>query len=100
MARSIVGSIAGRKVVALAGTPEALSTDTRDILAVTICAETDNSGIVVVGDSAVIASQPTRTGVHLNAGDVYTKTVNQLTRVYLDCVSSGDGVTFDADLVG
>lgn len=92
-------TLSGRKVVAVAGTAERLSTDTAQVVKVTITAETDNAGVVVVGDSAVVAALGTRKGVPLSAGDAYDKEIAYLGKVWLDTTVSGDGVTWDADVV-
>ena len=84
----------GRKVVTTAGTRVALATTT---LAkwVTITAETDNTGYVVVGSAAgVIAALGTREGVPLAAGDSITLPLDDLADVGLDSTVNGDGVTF------
>jgi hypothetical protein len=90
----------GRKVVTLAGTREQLSTVTDEITSVTIVAETDNTGTIVVGRDTVVASLASRRGVPLNAGDAYTISVTQLPFIYLDTTVSGDGVTWTAEAVG
>lgn len=83
----------GRKVVAVAGTREALagSTACKKVL---VTAETDNAGIVVVGSSTVVASLATRRGFALYAGDWCELETDNLADVYLDSTVSGDGVTF------
>lgn len=85
----------GRKTVAAAGTAEQLSTNAEyDVLEVTVQAETDNTGTVVVGGGGVVAALATRRGIALLAGDAYTLQVDQLTDVYLDVTVNGDGVTW------
>jgi len=85
----------GRKTVAVAGTREQLSsTATSSVIAVAIQAETDNTGVVVVGGSTVVATQATRRGIALEAGDLITLNVNQVADVWLDVTVSGDGVNF------
>ena len=86
----------GRKVVTTAGTRVALATSTA-CKEVVITAETDNTGIVVVGAAAtVIAAIATRTGVPLSAGDSIVLQSDNLADVGLDSTVSGDGVTFMA----
>ena len=86
----------GRKVVTTAGTRVALATSTA-CKEVVITAETDNTGIVVVGAAAsVIASLATRTGVPLNAGDSIVLQTDNLADIGLDATVSSDGVTFMA----
>ncbi len=84
----------GRKVVSVAGASETLVAATTPSEAVIITAETDNTGIVVVGGSTVVASLSTRRGTPLAAGDSIVLTVDDLVSVYLDTTINGDGVTF------
>ena len=94
LADSANGVDVGRKVVATAGTAEALSTSNTRIFSVAIQAETDNTGLVVVGDSTVVAALATRKGIALNAGDSITLDVAQLSNIYIDVTVNGDGVTY------
>lgn len=89
----------GRKTVAAAGTAEALTSSYTAFSSVTICAETDNTGIISVGDSGVVAALSTRTGVPLSASDCYTIDAgdwgsSDLRTVFIDTTVSGDGVTY------
>lgn len=94
------GLVDGRTVVTTAGTRVALSATSASFRSVTITAETDNTGIVVVGGlSTVVAAVATRRGIPLNAGDSITFTyaadgVNDMSQIGLDATVSGDGVTF------
>ena len=86
----------GRKVVTTAGTrvPLAVSTACKEVI---ITAETDNTGVVVVGAAAtVIAALATRTGTPLSAGDSMVLSSDDLADIGLDSTVSGDGVTFMA----
>jgi hypothetical protein len=86
----------GRKVVATAGTKEALASSTA-CKEVIITAETDNTGIVAVGAaSTVVADLATRRGVPLAAGDSIVLQIDNLADIGLDATVSGDGVTFMA----
>lgn len=91
----IVASTVGdnRKVVATAGTAVALAAST-PIKEVTITAETDNTDIVVVGGSTVIAALLTRRGTPLYPGDSVTVASDNLAEVFVDALVSGEGVTF------
>ena len=85
-----------RKIVATAGTrvPLASSTACKEVV---ITAETDNTGIVVVGAAAtVVAAIATRRGVPLAAGDSIVLQIDNLADIGLDSMVSGDGVTFVA----
>lgn len=83
----------GRKVVTTAGTAVALASTTA-VKRVYIQAEIDNTGVIVVGASTVVASLSTRRGIALNAGDVLTLDIDDLADVYIDSTVNGDGVTF------
>ena len=83
----------GRKVTVSAGTSVALASSTAAKW-VTVTAETDNSGVVVVGGSTVVAALATRRGIPLMAGDSCTLPIDDLADVYIDSTVSGDGVTF------
>lgn len=86
--------IPGRKVVTTAGTPvqvAALGTKCRKV---TITAETDNTGYIVVGDSTVIAALATRLGSPLAAGQSITLNLDDLGKVWIDSTVSTDGVTY------
>jgi hypothetical protein len=82
-----------RKTVATAGTAEALAASTA-CRSVIITAETDNTGIIVVGGSTVVASLSTRRGTPLSAGESVAIDIDNLSKVYLDTTVNGDGVTY------
>lgn len=84
---------ANRKVVAAAGIAEALAASTT-CKSVAITAETDNTGVIVVGDSSTVAALATRKGTPLNAGDSIAIDIDNLSKIYLDTTVSGDGVTY------
>lgn len=83
----------GRKVVTTAGTRVTLASSTA-CKQVAITAETDNTGIVVVGGSTVVAALATRQGVPLYAGDSITLDLDNLADIYIDSTVNGDGVTY------
>lgn len=89
-----------RRVVTTAGTRVALSTTSVSVRSVTITAETDNTGVIVIGGvGTVVAAQATRRGIPLAAGDTITLTirdddVDDLAEVGLDSMIDGDGVTY------
>lgn len=86
----------GRKVVATAGSAEQLSTGSPvHCSGISVTAETDNTGVVVVGDSTVVAALATRKGTPLNAGDTINLALDQLSDVWLDVTVNGDGVTYN-----
>lgn len=84
-----------RKVVAAAGTPEALGSGNYQY--VIVQSETNNTGGVVVGDSSVVETLATRTGYYLNAGEsTPVLPITDLGDIFLDVNVSGDGVTYIA----
>lgn len=83
-----------RKVVTAAATAEAIDADNGGVEQVVITAETDNTGVIAVGDSGVIATVLTRTGTPLLAGESITLPRVALEDVYIDATVSGDGVTY------
>ena len=83
----------GRKVVASAGTAEALALTTA-CKRVEITAEFNNTGVIVVGGATVVADLATRRGTPLYAGSTYTLLIEDLADVYIDATVSTDGVTF------
>jgi hypothetical protein len=89
----ITGIADDRKVVTTAGTRVTLASSTA-CEQVVITAETDNTGIVVVGGSTVVAALATRRGIPLYPGDTISLEIDNLADVHLDSTVSGDGVTF------
>jgi len=83
----------GRQTVSTAGSAVALAGATT-IKEVTITAEEDNTGTIVVGGSTVVAALGTRRGAPIEAGDSITLKVDDLAEVYIDTTVNGDGVTY------
>ena len=88
----------GRKTVTTGGTAEAIAPSSRAFTVAEICAETDNTGTIVLGE-APIAALATRQGVPLGAGDCITIRPNvlgyaDLANIKIDTTVNGDGVTF------
>lgn len=94
--------IDGRTVVTTAGTRVPLSASSVGIQSIVITAETDNTGVVVVGaPTTVVAALLTRRGHPLAAGVPVTLTsrdhgISDLNDIGLDSMVSGDGVTWIA----
>jgi hypothetical protein len=88
----------GRQTVPVAGTRVTLSPTPVAVAEVTITAEADNTGAVVVGGDTCVAALATRQGTPLNAGDAYALAIDDLQKVYLDAVVASDGVTWTAVL--
>ena len=84
----------GRATVTAAATAEALSATSLVVDYIIITAETNNTGVMAVGASTVVATVNTRRGTPLNAGDSMTLDTVDLAEVYLDATVSGDGVTY------
>ena len=85
----------GRTVTVSANVAVPLATSTV-VKEVIITAETDNTGIVVVGGSGVVSTLATRTGVPLNAGDSVSFQITNLNAINIAAVVATDGVTYVA----
>lgn len=85
----------GRMVVASAGTAETLTASSTPCTKVNIMAEKNNTGIICVGGSSVVAAEATRTGIPLDAGQSHTIEIDDLVKIYLDTTVSTDGVTYN-----
>jgi len=96
LTRPAAGIAGGRTIVATAGTAVQLSTTQTSCLSLSITAETNNTGLIAVGDASVVAAAGTQTNVLaiLNAGDTISVDINNLTHIYLDSTVSGDGVAY------
>jgi len=91
--QAIATVVDGRKVVTTAGTAVALGSTTA-IKKIYVQAETDNTGVIVIGASTVVASLSTRRGIALNAGDSIEIDIDDLADLFIDSTVNGDGVTF------
>ena len=80
-------------MVTTAGSAVALAATTA-VKRVYVQAETDNTGVIVIGASTVVASLATRRGIALNAGDTIEIAIDDLADLYIDSSVNGDGVTF------
>jgi hypothetical protein len=92
--RMIVTTAGTRLQLTNGGTGSAYTDPAGPIQSVAVMAETDNTGTVVVGGSAVVAAQATRRGIPLAAGQAVTFYCDDLADVYVDTTVNGDGVTF------
>lgn len=99
MSRAITHSIAtmvsGSKTVTTAGTRVAFASSSTPMKKIDIIAKAANTGIVVIGDSTVVASAGTRKGIALNAGDVYSFELPDLANLYMDSTVDGEGVEYN-----
>lgn len=85
----------GRKTVTTAGTRVALSATSVPCKRVQIKAMAENTEIVVVGGATCIALEGTRRGLPVKIGEVpVVIEIDDLNKVYVDSVLSGEGVTF------
>ena len=82
-----------RAVVAASGTAVPLGGSV-SIKEVTITAETNNTDIVVVGGSTVVAALLSRKGTPLYPGGSITIEIDNLAKIYIDARVSSEGVTF------
>ena len=85
---SVMGD--GSKVVAIAGTAEALAAST-ECKNVAIVAKSTNTGKIYVGGSGVSSS----TGFPLEADEWRELQIDDLAKVFIDADNDGEGVTYD-----
>lgn len=90
----------GRQTVTTAGTAVQLVTTTGATIAqvVVVTAETDNTGVITLGGSDVVAALATRKGTPLAAGQSISLDIGDaqidLSKLYIDTTVNTDGVTF------
>ena len=86
----------GRKVVASSAVAEPLVAAEQYCTQVVLQAETDNTGVVVIGADATLAHAATaRHGITLSAGDFITiPGIKDLRNIWLVSSVNGDGVTY------
>jgi len=83
----------GRQTVATPTTAVALATSTA-CKWVLVTAETNNTGVIAVGGSTVVATLASRRGTPLFAGESVLILTDNLADVYIDATVATDGVTF------
>jgi hypothetical protein len=83
----------GVKVVAAAGTDEALAASTA-CKWVMIQAQSDNTARVAIGATGVDATIATGDGISLEPGDTVTLLADNLADVFVDALVSGEGVRY------
>jgi hypothetical protein len=59
-----------------------------------IQAQTDNTGLIAVGNTGVDAAEATGTGIILYAGDTITLQCDNLSDIYIDATVDGEGVRY------
>lgn len=84
----------GRKTVTTAGTAERLVATNTNCRQVDITALYENTDMVVIGDSTVVASAGTRRGTPLIAGQTISMDIDDLYNLYINSVVSGEGVSY------
>ena len=89
----ITGLADGVKTISTAGTDEALAASTAAKLVI-IQSQTDNTGLIAVGNTGVDATEATGTGVILYAGDSVAIPCDNLADIYIDATVAGNGVRY------
>jgi hypothetical protein len=84
----------GRAVVAASGTAVQLSTTPNIVTAVQVTALPTNTNLVWVGGPTVKAAVGQERGTPLSELDTFYMEVADLSRVYIDAITNGEGVTF------
>lgn len=84
----------GRQTVTTAGTAVQLSTSDVPCTRVIITAFTNDTGVISIGDSGVLANTTTRKGIPLIAGQSVTVPINNLNKIYVDATVSTEGVSY------
>lgn len=89
---SSIGS--GTKNVTTAGTEVQLTTTSTPCSWVVVTARPANTGKIVVGDSAIVATAGSERGIVLSAGSSVSLPVDDVSKVYIDSTVNGEGVSF------
>lgn len=84
----------GLQLVAVAGTAEPLVATSTPCRMVEIQARPENTDVVVVGASTVVAAAGTRRGIALVPNASVQIRVTDVADLYIDAVVSGEGVSF------
>ena len=90
---NVTGVADARAAVTTAGTANVIAASTA-AKSVIITAETNNTGIIVVGGSTCVAAVATRRGTPLEAGESMGLDCDNLNDIYIDSEVTGDGITF------
>lgn len=77
-----------------AGVAKTLTTASTPCKRMHIMARTQNTDYVVVGTDTVVAAQETRRGIPLSAGQAITLQIDDVRKILIDSVVSGEGVTY------
>jgi len=84
----------GRGICNAAGTANQVTTTTTPCKVIIFTAETDNTGTIVLGGASIDETLASRSGTPLLAGDSTTMEIDDISKVYIDAATTGDGVTF------
>ena len=84
----------GLKNVTSAGTALAVSSSSIPCRVVRIKAFPENTNTVVVGASTVVATLATRRGLSLSPGEEVEFRIDDVSKLYIDSVVSGEGVSY------
>lgn len=87
--------VSGSKAVTTAGTRVQLVSSPTEAKRLDVTANFNNTDMIVIGGSGVVASQGTRKGVPIAPGNTYTFTITDVSLVWIDSVVSGEGTTFN-----
>lgn len=85
----------GNKSVTTAGTRVQLISTATQAKRLDITANIGNTDVVTIGDSTVVGAQSGRKGVPIGNGNTYTFGITDLSLIYIDSISNGDGVSFN-----
>lgn len=89
---SVIGD--GIQLVASAGTAEALAASSTPCRRVIVSARPENTDVVVVGASTVVAAVGTRRGISLAPGQNVEIPIKDVASLYVDAVVTGEGVSY------
>jgi hypothetical protein len=84
----------GLQLVASAGTAEALAAAATPCRLIVVSARPENTDVVVVGASTVVAAAGTRRGISLVPGQSVSLHVKDVSSLFVDAVVSGEGVSY------
>ena len=85
----------GNKSVITPGVAVPITNVSTPCFLVEIAANFSNVDVITVGSNTVVGAVTGRSGIPLNAGEVFIVTdVDNLNKLWIDAVSGGDGVTY------
>lgn len=84
----------GTKVTASAGTAVALASSATPCRRVLIKAFAENTNVVAIGDANVVAAVAVRRGIGLAPGESVEMPIDDVSKLYLDSITTGEGVGF------